>query len=83
VRPGVDLDKQHPQDLIWIRDEFLYCREDFGLMIVHGHTPVREPELRRNRVNIDTGAFATGRLTCAVIEGGEIGFLSTGRGVGA
>jgi len=83
VRPGVDLDKQHPQDLIWIRDEFLYSREDFGMMIVHGHTPVPEPELRRNRVNIDTGAFATGRLTCAVIEGGEIGFLSTGRDVGA
>jgi serine/threonine protein phosphatase 1 len=83
VRPGVDLDKQDPQDLIWIRDEFLYCGEDFGKMIVHGHTPVREPELRRNRVNVDTGAFATGRLTCAVIEESEISLLSTGRRMGA
>jgi serine/threonine protein phosphatase 1 len=83
VRPGVDLDKQHPQDLIWIRDEFLYCQQDFGMMIVHGHTPVLQPELHRNRVNVDTGAFATGRLTCAVIEGSEIGFLSTGRRMGA
>jgi serine/threonine protein phosphatase 1 len=77
VRPGVALDAQDPQDLIWIRDEFLYWRHDFGKMVVHGHTPVPEPELRPNRVNIDTGAYATGRLTCAVIEGSEIGFLST------
>jgi serine/threonine protein phosphatase 1 len=77
VRPGVELAAQAPQDLIWIRDEFLYWREDFGMMIVHGHTPVAEPELRPNRVNVDTGAFATGRLTCAVIEGSEISFLST------
>lgn len=77
VRPGVELGAQAPHDLIWIREEFLTSREDFGVMIVHGHTPVREPELLPNRVNVDTGAFATGRLTCAVIEGGEISFLST------
>ena len=71
------LDAQAPHDLIWIRDEFLNWREDLGMMIVHGHTPVAEPELRPNRVNVDTGAFATGRLTCAVIEGSEISFLST------
>jgi len=78
VRPGVGLDAQDPHDLIWIRDEFLHWGDDFGMTIVHGHTPVPEPELRQNRVNVDTGAFATGRLTCAVIEGSEIGFLSTG-----
>jgi serine/threonine protein phosphatase 1 len=83
VRPGVALHEQNPQDLIWIRDEFLYWRHDFGMMIVHGHTPVPEPELYHNRVNVDTGAFATGRLTCAVIEGSEIGFLSTRQGGGA
>jgi serine/threonine protein phosphatase 1 len=80
VRPGVRLDAQDPQDLIWIRDEFLHWRHDFGMRIVHGHTPVGEPELRSNRVNVDTGAYATGRLTCAVIEGSEIAFLSTAPG---
>jgi serine/threonine protein phosphatase 1 len=79
VRPGVGLDAQDPHDLIWIRDEFLYWRHDFGMTIVHGHTPVPEPELLPNRVNVDTGAYATGRLTCAVIQGGEIEFLSTRR----
>jgi serine/threonine protein phosphatase 1 len=77
VRPGTALDAQAPHDLIWIREEFLNWREDFGMMVVHGHTPVAEPELRPNRVNVDTGAFATGRLTCAVIEGSTITFVST------
>ncbi|MBV8425996.1 MAG: serine/threonine protein phosphatase [Hyphomicrobiales bacterium] len=77
VRPGVELGTQAPHDLIWIREEFLTWRGDFGMMVVHGHTPVAEPELLPNRVNVDTGAFATGRLTCAVIEGSEIRFLST------
>ncbi len=78
VRPGVPLDAQDPHDLIWIRDDFLNWRHDFGMMIVHGHTPAAEPELRPNRVNLDTGAFATGRLTCAIIEGGEIELRSVG-----
>jgi serine/threonine protein phosphatase 1 len=78
VRPGIRVEEQDPHDLIWIREEFLGWKHDFGKMIVHGHTPGRDPELRHNRVNVDTGAFATGRLTCAVIEGSEISFLSTG-----
>ncbi len=53
-------------------------RQDFGKLVVHGHTPVEAPELRANRVNIDTGACFTGRLTCAAIEGGQVEFLRTG-----
>jgi hypothetical protein len=41
-----------------------------GKIVVHGHTPVREPDIRPNRINIDTGADATGRLTCLIIESG-------------
>jgi serine/threonine protein phosphatase 1 len=69
VKPGIPLDKQRDEDLLWIRDDFLLCEEDFGKFVVHGHTPVREPDIRPNRLNIDTGAFATGRLTCLVLEG--------------
>jgi len=68
VRPGTPLAKQRPDDLLWIRDEFLASDVDFGKIVVHGHSPVREPEIRPNRINIDTGAFMTGRLTCAVLE---------------
>jgi serine/threonine protein phosphatase 1 len=57
---------------LWIREEFLNHERPFQFFVVHGHTPVRAPEVRFNRVNIDTGAFATGRLTCVAIEGSTI-----------
>jgi len=50
---------------------------DFGKIVIHGHTPVREPEILPNRINIDTGAFATGRLTCAVLDSGKPRFITT------
>ena len=76
VRPGVPLDRQSEDDLLWIREDFLNSRADFGKIVVHGHTPTREPELRPNRINVDTGAFITGRLTCAVLKDERVKFLS-------
>ena len=75
VRPRVPLDRQSADDLLWIRDEFLASGDDFGKIVVHGHTPVAEPEVLPNRIDIDTGAFATGRLTCVALEGGAPRFL--------
>lgn len=75
VRPGIPLEEQSPHDLLWIRDDFLLYEEDFGKVVVHGHTPSREPVIRPNRINIDTGAYATGRLTCLVLEDDQVGFL--------
>jgi serine/threonine protein phosphatase 1 len=72
VKPGVPLAQQREEDLLWIRDEFLLCEDDFGKVIIHGHTPVRELDIRPNRINIDTGAYATGLLTCLVIESGGL-----------
>ena len=77
VRPGIPLERQAEEDLLWIRDDFLNSRVDFGKIVVHGHTPVEEPEVLRNRINIDTGAFATGKLTCVVLEGEGHRFIST------
>jgi len=68
VRPGIPLAQQSDDDLLWIRDEFLSSAQDFGSIVVHGHTPVAEPEVKPNRINIDTGAFATGRLTCIALD---------------
>lgn len=75
VRPDVALEDQQEEDLLWIRDEFLNSRADFGKFIIHGHTPVREPELRPNRLNIDTGGYATGRLALLRLEGTDLQFL--------
>jgi serine/threonine protein phosphatase 1 len=71
VRPGVPLSQQADEDLFWIRDEFLNSEERFGKIIVHGHNPVMDVEFHSNRINIDTGAFVTGRLSCLRIESDE------------
>jgi serine/threonine protein phosphatase 1 len=75
VRPGISLDQQKASDLIWIREEFLESEEFHGKIIVHGHSYKTEPEVRPNRIGIDTGAYATGRLTCLVLEGASRRFL--------
>ncbi|WP_298241523.1 metallophosphoesterase family protein [uncultured Bradyrhizobium sp.] len=72
VRPGVPLADQTERDLLWIREEFLRSEEQFGKYIVHGHTPVRNAEFLTNRVNIDTGAYATGNLTLMSIQGSRM-----------
>ena len=76
LRPGIPLARQRADDLLWIRGEFLDSTADFGKIVVHGHTPTPEPELLPNRINVDTGAFMTGRLTCAVLEEAEVRFLT-------
>ena len=71
VRPGVPIERQDPRDLRWIRDEFLFCPDHHGKVVVHGHTIVDAPELLANRIGIDTGAYRTGRLTTLRLEGTE------------
>ena len=78
VRPGVPLEKQKPADLLWIRDEFLRARSALpGKVVVHGHTICDLPQNLGHRVNVDTGAFVSGRLTCLVLRGAERQFIST------
>jgi serine/threonine protein phosphatase 1 len=77
VRPGIALEQQKPEDLIRIRAPFLDAKEDFGKIVVHGHSPTDRPDFRNNRINIDTGAYATGKLTCLVLEGTTRRILST------
>ena len=78
VRPGIALNQQRREDLLWIRDDFLMSEDDFGKVVVHGHTPVHEAELLHNRINVDTGAYATGRLTCVKLEGARRSLMMTG-----
>jgi serine/threonine protein phosphatase 1 len=76
IRPGVRLRQQAREDLLWIREPFLSAKGDLGTVVVHGHTPVREPVVRPNRIGIDTGAVMGGVLTCAVLEDDRLGFLA-------
>lgn len=77
IRPGVPLAAQSPADLFWIRNEFLDSTADLGAIVVHGHTIMPEPVVRPNRIGIDTGAYASGRLTCLALEGESRRFLAT------
>jgi serine/threonine protein phosphatase 1 len=76
IRPGVPLEEQSTQDMLWIREPFLSHAGGFGAVVVHGHTPARAPEVRANRIGIDTGAVLGGVLTCVVLEEDRLGFLS-------
>jgi len=80
VRPGRALDDQIADDLIWIREEFLASRADFGKVVVHGHSISNEPELLANRIGVDTGAYFSGALTAMVLEGESRELLQTGSG---
>lgn len=68
VRPGIPLDEQAENDCLWIRDDFLEHEDDFGRVVVHGHSPVKTAEFLPNRINLDTGAYATGHLSCLKIS---------------
>jgi serine/threonine protein phosphatase 1 len=61
--------------LLWIREDFLRYDKSFGKIVIHGHTPVAEPDIHPNRINIDTGAYATGNLTCLVLQDEDMTFI--------
>ena len=77
IRPKVPLDRQSEDDLLWIRKEFLNSTDDFGAVVVHGHTPVRNVQDLHNRIGLDTFAFRSEKLTAAGLEGTQRWFLST------
>ena len=63
IRPGVPLDRQTDEDLVWIRSPFLETQRQDGVTVVHGHTPGREPVMTAWRIGLDTHCFFTGTLT--------------------
>lgn len=71
IRPGIAVEHQAVSDLRWIREPFLRDDSDHGVVVIHGHSIVDEPEIRHNRIGIDTGAYRSGLLTALALEGGE------------
>lgn len=78
LRPGLSPERQAKRDLLEIRTPFLSHSGSFGTFVVHGHTPRSEVEILHNRINLDTGAFATGRLSAALLEREGMQILRTG-----
>jgi serine/threonine protein phosphatase 1 len=75
LKPGVPLDKQATQDYLWIREPFLNNRKSMGVRVVHGHHITPKPEKLTNRIGVDTGAYATGCLSCVVLEADRVDFI--------
>lgn len=81
ILPGIALDEQCEQDMLWIRDRFTGDDRNHGVVVVHGHTITDAPQMRRNRIGIDTGAYDSGHLTAVGLEGDQQWFLQTGDGI--
>jgi len=79
INPELTLAQQRPEDLLWVRKTFLESEKSFEKIIVHGHTPTKDarPGFGPQRIGIDTGAYASNRLTCLILEGGQRTFLQT------
>lgn len=71
--PGKTPAESIPEELLWVRDPFLTSDYDWGKLVIHGHTPTenRQPDLRANRINIDTGAVFGGALTAILLPARE------------
>lgn len=80
LKPGKKFAEQDDNDLMWIRDEFLKANGAFDVMVVHGHTPVEVPHHDHRRINVDTGAYFTGRLTAVRLTSESVSFIATGTG---
>ena len=74
LRNGVPLEKQTADDLVWIREEFIYSEQDFGKRVIFGHTPFVRPLVLPNKIGIDTGAVYGNALTCVIIP--DLEFVS-------
>lgn len=77
IRPGVPLERQTPQDFQWIREPFLSDGTAHPFKVIHGHTISDIPDIRPNRIGIDTGAYASGVLTALALWQNRMDFLQT------
>jgi serine/threonine protein phosphatase 1 len=75
-KPGIPIPEQDPEDMVWIRDPFIFSSHDFGKRVIFGHTPFSEPLVLANKIGLDTGAVYGNKLTC--LELPEFIFHSTG-----
>jgi serine/threonine protein phosphatase 1 len=72
LKPGFSLHEQTMHDLLWIRHEFIDAEDDFGKMVIFGHTPLSYPLIMPNKMGIDTGAVYGGKLTCVELPAVKI-----------
>jgi len=77
IKPRLALDRQQPEDQLWIREEFIDHTRPYEKIIVHGHTISDEVEFLPNRIGLDTGACLSGKLSCLVLEDDQQSLIQT------
>lgn len=75
--PALPLEDQDPATYLWGHPDFeTHMRQD-GVWVLHGHTIVDTARAEGGRIAVDTGAYATGRLSAALVEQDSVRFIST------
>lgn len=64
LRPGIQLENQSQEDMLWIRDAFIFSNYRFKKRVIFGHTPFSQPLVMENKIGLDTGAVYGNKLTC-------------------
>jgi serine/threonine protein phosphatase 1 len=78
INPDLPIEKQEKETMLWTREKnFFNPKMTCSKIIVHGHSPVEKIEKYPFRINLDTGSFYSGKLSCLKIENGELSFLNT------
>jgi serine/threonine protein phosphatase 1 len=79
ISPLLQLEEQSIEDMLWIRQEFIFNPHQLGATVVFGHTPMRTVMVDLPyKLGIDTGLVYGGKLTC--IEFNEGVLYQVGRG---
>lgn len=76
LRPGISIENQTEEDMMMIREEFIFSKDLFEKTVIFGHTIFSEPFVKRGRIGIDTGSYASGNLTCVALEGEDVRFIT-------
>lgn len=83
LMPGSPLELQDPETTRWIRDRFLRCNDDHGKVVIHGHTPtMMSPDVRPNRINLDSGSWLSKRLVAAIVSAEGTRFIEAAEDAG-
>ena len=73
ILPARQLEEQDSEDLLWIRQEFIFNTHEAGAIVVFGHTPMRGVMIDLPyKLGIDTGLVYGGKLTCLEVNEGVI-----------
>ena len=78
INPKMPIEKQQKETLIWTREKsFFDPLMTYDKIVVHGHTAKEKIEKYPFRINLDTGSFYSGRLSCLLFENNKCRYFDS------